>query len=436
MARVFLSSTYHELIDYRQAGREAVQDAGCSLTGMESTFVAQDLPPEVYDEAGVKGCDIFVVLVGEWYGSLSDDGKTSFTELEFNVALREKKKILAFYFSDGAVGRPLTPEEKKRDLNYQTVARDAFFKRIRTGRIPIPVNNPQDFKYRLRATLMAHQEAAPEPNPNSISKPKINRMLAKICDRGNQLQEFSNALNAPERYVHIHMLYGKDQQQHGSCVERLICRKILKQQPDSEVIRVAPRRGADRVIAWPAGGSDPAPVVFRSLRQAICLAIDPEYYFKPSFDASMFVELAASRGVSYIVYRHPLAASVLDGIRDPLSLYLAFWSQVADGIKARPKQNRVQIVIFFEVTGDPAVVRPKLDSLFSPSPEDDVQPCVRIILPELTDVNRDVEIQAWWAAYHEHVLPQFRALGIAGNFPSATLPMLAVETKITEIVGL
>ena len=65
--------------------------------------------------AALKGCDIYVVVIGLEYGSLCSEEDISYTELEYQEALHEKKPILAFVLNDdeykkeSAIRRANTP---------------------------------------------------------------------------------------------------------------------------------------------------------------------------------------------------------------------------------------------------------------------------------------------------------------------------------------
>jgi hypothetical protein len=180
---VFLSSVYHELIDYRREGFAAIRDAGQAPAGME-IFDPNDVPPQTNDDERVRASDVFVLLVGWRYGMLSPNG-ISFTELEFNAALASSIKILPFYLSGNAQSNPPTPDEEQFDQNYQRDARKAFLARLRVGMTPVPVDSPEDFRRRLSLALLRL-----ERDPISIPAAKINRMLPRLCDRVPQLNDF------------------------------------------------------------------------------------------------------------------------------------------------------------------------------------------------------------------------------------------------------
>ncbi len=50
--------------------------------------------PESFDEKRIAAADVFVLILGHCYGSSPPGQELSYTELEYEAALREKKPIL------------------------------------------------------------------------------------------------------------------------------------------------------------------------------------------------------------------------------------------------------------------------------------------------------------------------------------------------------
>src|SRR5262245_10959443 len=92
--QVFISSTFRDLKDEREAVGDALSKAGFIVAGME-LFPATDLKQLEYIERVIVRSDYYVVIVGARYGSTSDDGK-SFTEREYEYALEKGVPVLAF----------------------------------------------------------------------------------------------------------------------------------------------------------------------------------------------------------------------------------------------------------------------------------------------------------------------------------------------------
>lgn len=92
--QVFVSSTYRDLQEERQHVIQALLELDAIPAGMELFPAADDdqwtLIQKVIDES-----DYYVLIVGGRYGSSSAEG-ISYTEREFDYALRLGKPIMAF----------------------------------------------------------------------------------------------------------------------------------------------------------------------------------------------------------------------------------------------------------------------------------------------------------------------------------------------------
>ena len=83
--KVFVSSTYDDLIEHRKAVREAIQRLGYQPIGMED-FGSR---PEEWNKAALNamgGCGAFVGIYAHRYGSIPDGDTLSITEQEFDKA--------------------------------------------------------------------------------------------------------------------------------------------------------------------------------------------------------------------------------------------------------------------------------------------------------------------------------------------------------------
>ena len=84
---VFLSSTRSDLHAFRQAASEAIQRLGYYSEEME-VFGARDDSPLEVSLAKVSDSDIYIGLLGVFYGSVPPGHDRSFTEMEFDTAVQ------------------------------------------------------------------------------------------------------------------------------------------------------------------------------------------------------------------------------------------------------------------------------------------------------------------------------------------------------------
>ncbi|WFP49269.1 DUF4062 domain-containing protein [Methylomonas sp. EFPC3] len=92
--QIFVSSTFRDLVDERQAVLEAILELGHFPAGME-IFPAADSNAWELIKTVIHDSDYYVLIVGGKYGSTGPDG-ISYTEMEFNYAVELNKPILAF----------------------------------------------------------------------------------------------------------------------------------------------------------------------------------------------------------------------------------------------------------------------------------------------------------------------------------------------------
>lgn len=99
MARVYVSSTYQDLKEHREAVRNAVRRMGHVDVAMEHYVAADDRPLDRC-LADVREADLYVVVMAWRYGFVPAGGTLSITELEYREAVAEGKPVLAFVLSD------------------------------------------------------------------------------------------------------------------------------------------------------------------------------------------------------------------------------------------------------------------------------------------------------------------------------------------------
>jgi hypothetical protein len=117
--QVFVSSTYEDLKIERSKVMQALLKSKCIPAGMELFPAAGEsqwsLIKRVIDE-----CDYYVVVLGDRYGSTRRvrGKKVSYTELEYNYAVRKKKVVLAFPKRDllKRKGKPIEPKSAQESL--------------------------------------------------------------------------------------------------------------------------------------------------------------------------------------------------------------------------------------------------------------------------------------------------------------------------------
>jgi len=105
--RVFVSSTYEDMVDYRQAVINALNDLEIIPRAMEQFVSSPDKALNVV-LAEVRRCQIFIALVAMRYGSIHKETGKSYSELEYDEAIKNGIPVLAFVIDENEC--PILPK--------------------------------------------------------------------------------------------------------------------------------------------------------------------------------------------------------------------------------------------------------------------------------------------------------------------------------------
>ena len=93
--KVFLSSTGRDLKDYREAAFHAIQRLDLHCVRMED-FRGPGTKIEDFDDRKVADCELFVIILGHLHGTCPDGSEKSYTELEYEAAVKYQKTCFLF----------------------------------------------------------------------------------------------------------------------------------------------------------------------------------------------------------------------------------------------------------------------------------------------------------------------------------------------------
>lgn len=148
---VFVSSTYEDLIEERKEVTQAILECDCMPVGMEM-FPASNLEQWNFIKKVIDKSDIYLVIIAGKYGSESRDEsghRISYTEMEFNYALKQGKPILAFLVDNiGKLERNKTEED-----NSKMELLKNFKEKIKASRLIKYYKNKDDLKAKVISSL-------------------------------------------------------------------------------------------------------------------------------------------------------------------------------------------------------------------------------------------------------------------------------------------
>lgn len=112
--QVFISSTYLDLIEERQAAVEAILSAGHIPAGMELFTAGNESQWEVI-KRWIEESDMYMLILGGRYGSIEPKSNKSYTQLEYEYALSIDKPLFTVVISKEALN------EKAKNLGVDAI---------------------------------------------------------------------------------------------------------------------------------------------------------------------------------------------------------------------------------------------------------------------------------------------------------------------------
>lgn len=108
--QVFISSTYTDLIDARNAAINTVLESYNFPVGMEMFGADNDEQWTIIKDL-IDSSDFYILIMGHRYGSISKKDNISFTEKEFDYALEKGVKLMCFVRKDNVATLPHERDE-------------------------------------------------------------------------------------------------------------------------------------------------------------------------------------------------------------------------------------------------------------------------------------------------------------------------------------
>lgn len=97
--RVFVSSTYEDMENYRDAAISALTSMDILPVGMEQFVSSPDKSLDVC-LSEVRRCQLFISIIGMRYGSVDEETGKSYSQLEYEEAVKNGIPVLAFIIDE------------------------------------------------------------------------------------------------------------------------------------------------------------------------------------------------------------------------------------------------------------------------------------------------------------------------------------------------
>jgi len=191
--QVFVSSTYTDMLEERQAVVEAILRAGHIPAGME-LFAAGDQSQLKVIQNWIDESDIFMLILGGRYGSIDKDTGKSYIQLEYEYALAKKKPRFPAVISDAYADAKANKDRKVFAEQNRPDLLKAFRESVTGNNICRFFNNPTDLKvivFESLGDLTSRPDLPGWVRSNEVLDPKTT---ASTFEEITRLREENNNL--------------------------------------------------------------------------------------------------------------------------------------------------------------------------------------------------------------------------------------------------
>lgn len=145
---VFVSSTYEDLVPYRDAAQRVLVRLEQTVKGMEYFGANAQNPLSVCLQT-VRECKIYVGIIGMRYGSVDADTGKSFTQLEYEEAIKHDIPTLIYIIDDEC---PVLPKFVDTDERARKLA--SFKNILKAAHTVSFFTSPEDFGNKLTQDIV------------------------------------------------------------------------------------------------------------------------------------------------------------------------------------------------------------------------------------------------------------------------------------------
>lgn len=333
MARIYISSTYLDLIDHREKVYRALRQLSHDVIAMED-YVATDTRPLDKCLADVASCEIYVGVFAWRYGFIPPGQSKAITELEYREAKRLGLKCLIFVLDERVPWPPLHIDEDATKIK-------ALRAELMLEYTISPFSSPDELA-RLVTTAVTREivNNQPPPAPAKTAGPALpGESVYLMCDRQLQRDAFKllHVGNSAAKLLAF-AIPGRKCDMPESLVERFFIETQSRTKGAAEGACLL------KDIGWPVPGrktrAERQQLLLLNLRERAEIEskndIPDETDIASHFSTSLVT-------VHFLRHRIDLGRWQEDGEGELLSWYLDFWQEVAAQL------NKGRVVLFFNL---------------------------------------------------------------------------------------
>lgn len=196
--QVFVSSTYTDLIEERQAAVEAILDAGHIPAGMELFKSGKSQMQTI--KKWIDESDVYMLILGGRYGSIEEESGLSYTELEYRYALSKNIPVFSIILTDNFLFTKAATKGKDCIFEKKYTRKYDSFKKLVMSQIVKQVNDIPSIASSIHANLNEFISDADYnltgwmKNPSSMEYYNMEQSFSSLSKRYNDLQNKYDSL--------------------------------------------------------------------------------------------------------------------------------------------------------------------------------------------------------------------------------------------------
>jgi hypothetical protein len=190
--QVFVSSTYADLRDERQAAVEAILTAGHIPAGME-LFAAGDQSQMDVIKRWIDESDVFLLILGGRYGSIDPAAEKSYVQLEYEYAQQRGKPFFAIVIKEDYLDKKLQAHGREVFETEQPQKLKDFRAKVLTKLVRF-FGGPQEIKLAVMETLLTDFSRRDElvgwiPGDQAVNTGALAEEIARLGKENASLRE-------------------------------------------------------------------------------------------------------------------------------------------------------------------------------------------------------------------------------------------------------
>ena len=188
--QIFISSTFTDLVEERQAAIKAVLELDHMPAGMELFPAVDDGAWQLIKDV-IDASDYYVLIVGGRYGSTDDEG-VGYTEKEYDYAVSTSKPVVALLHKNPQS----LPREKTEQSDAAWDKLGTFRKKVESKHTCVYWESGDDLKAKLIVGITANAKRRPAPGwiradkvPTDATLSEILTLRSRVAELETQLEE-------------------------------------------------------------------------------------------------------------------------------------------------------------------------------------------------------------------------------------------------------